>query len=74
METEEIKNRIRKYIEHADVRILRIFDAIIITEENEFPEAHKEILDKRLKFHRENPDEGKDWEEVKSDLNKKYGV
>lgn len=74
METKEIKNRIRDYIEHADDRILRIINAIIDTEENELPQAHKEILDERLKYHHENPEDGKSWEEVKSLLNKKYGV
>ncbi len=74
METKEIKNRIRDYIEHADDRILRIINAIIDTEENELPQSHKDILDERLKYHKENPEDGKSWEEVKSLLNKKYEV
>jgi len=74
METKEIKKRIRDYIEHADDRILRIMNAIIDTEENELSQAQKKILDERLKYHKENPEEGKSWEEVKSVLNKKYGV
>lgn len=74
METKEIKNRIRDYIEHADDRILRIINAIIDTEENELSQAHKDILHERLKYHKENPEDGKSWEEVKSLLTKKYGV
>ena len=74
METREIKNRIRNYIEHADDRILRIINAIIDTEENEIPESHQKILDERLKYHRENPEDGKSWEEVKSLLKDRYGV
>lgn len=72
METQEIKNRIRDYIEHADARILRIINAIIESEENEFPKDHKEILDVRMKYHRENPEEGKSWEEIKSILKEKH--
>ena len=74
MESIEIKNRIRKYIEHADDRILRIINAIIETDENELSESHREILDERLKAHQKNPGEGKSWEEVKSSLKKKNGV
>lgn len=72
MDTREIKNRIRDYIEHADDRILRIINAIIETEENEFPQSHKKILDERLKYHQENPEDGKSWEEIKSILKKKH--
>lgn len=74
MESIEIKNRIRKYIEHADDRMLRIINAIIDTEENELSDSHKEILDERLRAHQNNPGEGKSWEEVKSSLKKQYGV
>jgi hypothetical protein len=73
METVEIKNRIRRYIEHADDRILRIINAIIETEENELSQSHKDILDERLKFHEENPEQGKSWEEIRSSLNEQYG-
>lgn len=74
METFEIKNKIRRYIEHADERILRIINAIIETEENEIPQSHKEILNDRLKTHYKNPEEGKSWEEVKSTLKNQFGV
>ena len=71
METKEMKERIRDYIEHADDRILRIINAIIDTEENELSQAHKDILDARLKYYQENPEDGISWEEVKSRLNRK---
>jgi hypothetical protein len=74
METIEMKNRIRKYLEHADDRILRIMNAIIETEENELPQSHQDILEERLKSHQENPDEGRTWEEVRSSLKNQYGV
>lgn len=74
METIEIKTRILKFVEHADERMLRIFNAIIEAEENELPQSHKDILDERIKFHRENPNDGKDWEEVKNSLKEQYGL
>lgn len=74
METEDIKERIRNYIEHADDRLLRIMNAIIDTEENEISQANKEILDDRLKYHQENPEDGKSWEVVRTQLSDKYGV
>ena len=74
METREIKNRIRNYIEHADDRILRIINAIIDSEENEIPKSHKKILDERLKYHQDYPEDGKSWEEVKSLLNDRFGI
>lgn len=39
----------------------------------ELTEERKKILDERLKFHEENPDAGKPWNEVKVSLMKKYG-
>ena len=72
MDTIAIKNRIQKYIEHADERMLMIINAIIEADENELPKSHKEVLDKRLKYHQENPNEGKSWEEIQDTLKKQY--
>lgn len=40
----------------------------------EISDEHKEILDQRLEDHKANPDAGKSWTELKSDLRTKYGV
>jgi len=40
----------------------------------EISEAHKLILDERLAEHMANPNSGRSWDEVKSDLQSKYGV
>ncbi len=72
MDTIEIKNRIRNYIEHADERMLKIINAIIETDVNELSESHKEVLDERLKDHQENFKEGKSWEEIQTALKKQY--
>ena len=37
MNTEEIRSRIKNYIDHADERILRIFNAIIEVEASNLP-------------------------------------
>lgn len=49
----DLKNRIKNYIENADERILKIINAIIETEEQGLSQSHKEIIDQRLKFHKE---------------------
>lgn len=40
----------------------------------QIPDEHKLILDQRLADHRANPDSGKSWNEVKSNLKAKYGI
>ncbi|UGU14720.1 addiction module family protein [Sinomicrobium kalidii] len=72
----DLRNRIKKYIEHADERILKIFNAIIETETEEpgLTPSHKEIIDIRLKHHRENPTDGKDWDDIKASLKQQYGL
>ena len=75
--TIDIKKRIHEFIDHADERILRIFNAIITTEEIEeegLSAEHKAILDERLEDHRKNPTSGKPWREVKQELKKEYGI
>lgn len=72
--TVDLKNRIRNYIENADERILKIINAIIETEEQGLSQTHKDILDQRLKYHKENPSDGKTWEEIKSSLKEQHGL
>jgi hypothetical protein len=75
--TVDIKKKIHEFIDHADERILRIINAIIITEENadqELSAEHKIILDQRLEEHKENPTSGKPWNDVKNSLKDKYGL
>lgn len=73
MDTIEIKDRIRQYIEHADERMLMIINAIIEADETEsLPKSCRKVLDSRLKYHQENPKEGKSWEEIQSALKNEY--
>ncbi len=74
--TVDLKNRIINYIENADERILRIINAIIETENEEqgLSQSHKDLLDQRLKYHKENPSDGKTWEEIKESLKVQYGL
>ncbi len=70
--TINLKKRIHEFIVEADERILRIFNGIIEAEkkeELELSDEHKEILHQRLQKHKENPDSGKSWSEVKKSLN-----
>jgi putative addiction module component (TIGR02574 family) len=66
MEVVELKLKIRNYLDNADERILRIFNAIIDSEKSELSENQKEELEKRLKSYLENPEIAMDWEEVKN--------
>ena len=75
--TVNLKKRIHEFIEEADERILRIFNGIIEAEKKEECELsveQKEILDKRLQNHRENPSAGKTWSEVRQSLKEEYGI
>jgi hypothetical protein len=74
MDTLAVKNRIRDYLEDADERILRIINAIIESESDDYElsESHKEILDERLKHHEENPGDGKSWEEAIQKIRSKH--
>lgn len=75
--TINLKKRIHEFIEEADERILRIFNGIIEAEKKEdfeLTEEQKEILDQRLQHHKENPDSGKSWSEVKKSLKEEYGI
>ena len=74
MDTVRIKDRIRNYLENADERILKIINAIIEADENEVLDIHSEILEERLKYHQDNPNKGKSWEEVQDSLKEKYGL
>lgn len=72
-----IRKRIHDFIDHADERVLRIINAIITTEEAEkegLNAENIEILDERLKEHREYPTAGKSWKEVEQELKKEYGI
>jgi hypothetical protein len=73
----DIRKRIHDFVDHADNRMLRIFNAIITTEETEddgLSVEHKAILDERLQEHKKSPTTGKPWKEVKQELKKEYGI
>lgn len=75
--TIDIRKKIHDFIDHADERILRIFNAIINTEEDSKEELSKEfkaILDKRMQDHKENPTSGKSWADVRNSLKEKHGL
>lgn len=74
MDTVNLKERIKNYIEQADERMLKIINAIIEADENEVQDSYKEILEERLRYHQENPEEGKTWSKVQDSLKEKYGL
>ncbi len=76
MKPSDIKTRIHSYIDQADDRMLRIFNAIIDSESIDYDisKEEKKILGRRLQQHLGNPEEGKLWTEVRGLLKVKYGV
>ncbi len=67
--TLEIKNRIHNFIDQADERILRIFDAIISTDEkntSEIPDSFYDELDHRKQRHLTGESKSYSWDEVKT--------
>lgn len=74
MTTAEMKNRIKKYVDQADERTLRLFNAWVEQEQQELSKEQQEELDRRLALHAKNPDQGKSWEELENELQKKYAL
>ena len=72
--TIEIRKRIRDDVDHADERILRVFNAIIASKEettHAVPESFYEELDRDREMHLKGETPSHNWEEVKSRLVKK---
>lgn len=63
MDLAELRSRIKKYIEHADERVLRIFNAIMEVETNDIPDPVTKAPDSHLKQHRDSTDNEKSQEE-----------
>lgn len=79
MATVELKKSVLEYVNSADDRLLKMIKALVEsyrdTEDHpELSEAHKRILDQRLADHKANPNHGREWSEVKSELRAKYGA
>ena len=67
----EIKDILKLTIDERIHLVQTIWDSIAAdTEVSEISEEHKEILDKRLETHRNNPDDVVGWGEVKKSVKK----
>lgn len=68
----DIRKKIHEFIDHADERILRIFNGIINAEKFEeeiepiVPESFYKELDKRREKHIKGESKSYTWEEVKT--------
>jgi len=40
----------------------------------DIPEWHKAILDQRMENYKNNPESYREWEDVKKEINQKYGL
>jgi hypothetical protein len=67
--TLDIRKKIHEFIDHADDRILKIINAIILTEEETDkmkPQSFYEELDKRKEKYLKGESKSYTWEEVKT--------
>lgn len=75
--TLDIRNRIHNFVDQADERILNIFNAIIEADEaevSELSDEQKRILDERLEKHKQSPNSGKHWNELRQELKLNYNL
>lgn len=76
MNTQELKTKIKRYVDSADRELLQLIQAIFEQEQQNIPLSPKTIavLDDRLKFHKENPEDGISWEDLRNNLIRKYDL
>ncbi|MGK0412381.1 MAG: hypothetical protein ACJA1B_000573 [Polaribacter sp.] len=74
MTSEEKRKTLAKWILETDENVLNEVEAIYNVSANNISEEHKKILDQRLENHLKNPDNGRNWNEIKADLSKKYAI
>lgn len=43
-------------------------------ESTDIPEWHKAIIDQRIENYKKNPESYRDWDDVRKELNQKYGL
>ncbi|MBS1572676.1 MAG: addiction module family protein [Bacteroidetes bacterium] len=78
--TIDIRKKIHEFIDHADERILRIFNGIINAEKVEkeiepmVPESFYKKLDVEREQHLKGESKSYTWEDVKGRLTKTYGL
>lgn len=73
MNTEEKRKALAKWILESDENILNEVETVYNIHNTVISDEHKRILDQRYKDHQENPNTGKNWNKVKSELTSKYG-
>ena len=76
MNNQEKRKALAKWILETDENVLNEVEAVykVHSKSQEISDAHKLILDERLKLHNKNPNSGRNWTEVKSELSLKYDV
>ena len=73
MTSTDLRNKIREYVDTADVRLLKMMEALAETYQDEvnepfLSEEHYEILDKRREAHLKGQSKSLSWEEVKRNI------
>ncbi|MGB0892012.1 MAG: addiction module protein [Flavobacteriaceae bacterium] len=75
MSIQDKRKELAKWILNIDENVLNEVEAIynVHSKSQEISDVHKKVLDERLKLHNENPNRGRNWNEVKAELSSKYG-
>lgn len=70
----DLKKKIHDFIEHADERILKVFYAIVTSEENHpsIPQSFYQELDKRKERYLNGESKSYTWEDVKNRARNKF--
>lgn len=73
----DLRNKVKEYVETADVRLLRMMEALAETYQNEvhepsLSEDQYEILDARREAHYSGRSKSLSWEEVKDLIRKAH--
>ncbi|UOB16912.1 hypothetical protein [Abyssalbus ytuae] len=55
-------------------RISDFVERSSLKDQYDISEEHKQLLDRSLANHNEDPASGKEWSELKSELSAKYGL
>lgn len=76
MSVVELRKKIIAAIQGADEQYLKQLEAFMYSNSkgSSISDEHKQIIDERLAQHKANPQAGRSWQEIKTELSPKYGA
>ena len=75
----DLKKSVHDYVDNADERLLMLIKELVETYKkgeagHNFPKEQQKVLDQRLADHLSEPNTGKEWSGLRSELRSKYGL